>query len=81
MKAATRERIKTGFKVLAVAVAVYVVMVCAGYIALLRAPMLAGAGVWIIAFIIGYIIERHDCTYRSDEKRTENKEDMQCKRD
>ena len=32
MKAATRERIKTGFKVLAVAVAVYVVMVCAGYI-------------------------------------------------
>ena len=32
MKAPTRERIKTGFKVLAVAVAVYVVMVCAGYI-------------------------------------------------
>ena len=63
MKAATRERIKTGFKVLAVAVAVYVIMVCAGYIALLRAPMLAVAGVWIIAFIIGYIIERHDCTY------------------
>ena len=61
MKAATRERIKTGFKVLAVAV--YVVMVCAGYIALLRAPMLAVAAVWIIAFIIGYIIERHDCTY------------------
>ena len=71
MKAPTRERIKTGFKVLAVAVAVYVVMVCAGHIALLRAPMLAVASVWIISFITGYIVEHQSCIHWRDEKGTD----------
>ena len=48
MKAATRERIKTGFKVLAVAV----------------------AGVWIISFITGYIVEHQSRIHWRDEKGT-----------